>query len=288
LRAQDEAFLASLPKPRPAPIAVVALEPEKPKIPKLSKEEELFREKWTRLLEMVTKGRVEPLKSFWEREATTIGGIDAQIPDWTGERWATLLQVSAYAGHEDVTQWILEEARADPTIPVPLSKAGEIDDEEATQQSDASDSPRMLTRGSRRTAYDLVRVKAVRDVFRRCAAAHPNQWDWLGAAHVPSALTKQMEDDRDDKKKVRRKGLKERVKERETKEREKEKETPLPAPAAPPPQESIHNASVSQRLGGFAGATDGVAGLTPEMRAKVERERRARAAEARLKTLGIK
>lgn len=247
----------------------------------------MLREKWTRLLEMVTKGRVEPLKSFWEREAATIGGIDEQIPDWTGERWATLLQVSAYAGHEDVTRWILEDAGADPTIPVPLSKAGEIDDE-STQQSDASDSPPVLTRGSRRTAYDLARAKTVRDVFRRCAAAHPNQWDWLGAAHVPSALTKQMEDEQEDKKKVRRKGLKERVKEREAKEREKEKETPLPAPVTPPPKESIQGVSVSQRLGGFAGATDGVAGLTPEMRAKVERERRARAAEARLKALGIK
>ena len=40
-----------------------------------------------------------------------------------------------------------------------------------------------------------------------------------------------------------------------------------------------------RRLGGSAGGQDAVAGLSAEMRAKVERERRARATEARLKTL---
>ena len=38
-----------------------------------------------------------------------------------------------------------------------------------------------------------------------------------------------------------------------------------------------------QKLGGAPTATQGLAGLTPEMRAKIERERRARAAEARMK-----
>jgi len=62
-------------------------EPEKPKQPKLSKEEEIIRDKWTRLLEMVSKGRLDPLMTFWEREGSTIGGVDTVIPEWTGERW---------------------------------------------------------------------------------------------------------------------------------------------------------------------------------------------------------
>ncbi|EDR05664.1 uncharacterized protein LACBIDRAFT_302801 [Laccaria bicolor S238N-H82] len=295
LRAQDEAHLASLlPKTRPPPAPSAPIVPEKPKQPKLSKEEELLREKWSRLLEMIHKGRLEPLKAFWDRENAALGGnIDTPVPEWTGERWGTLLQVGTQAGHEDVTQWLLEEARADPTIPVP-SKSGQVDvDGEAEDDGgDTSDSPRKLNTASatgRRTAYDLARTKPLRDVFRRCAAAHPEWWDWLGSARVPSALSKEMEEEQEEKKKVRRKGLKERVREREAKDRERETERPKTPPVVvqtKTKEEKKPSSMVANRLGGNAGAADAVMGLTPEMRAKVERERRARAAEARMKLLG--
>ncbi|KAF8199127.1 hypothetical protein BJ912DRAFT_950998 [Pholiota molesta] len=124
---------------------------------KLSKEEEILREKWTRLLEMVHKNRLEPLKTFLEREKAALGGIDAQIPDG-------------------------------------------------------------------------LRTRSIRDIFRRCAATYPDWWDWLGAGRVPSALS----------------------------------------------QRWRRNARRRRRRCWF----------DPEMRAKVERERRARAAEARMKALG--
>ncbi|KAF8075073.1 hypothetical protein FPV67DRAFT_1475904 [Lyophyllum atratum] len=288
LRAQDEAYLASLPKPKPIP-AVPVPEQEKPKPVKLSKEEEVLREKWSRLLGMITKGRLEPLKAFWDREASNIGSINVRIPEWTGERRATLLQVAAQAGHEEITRWLLEDEHADPTIPVPNPKSGEPDDpDDGGHQSDASDALASLPRGTRRTAYDLARNKVVRDVFRRTAADHPDWWDWFGAARVPSALSKQMEEGQEEKKKGRRKGLKDRVREREAKEREKEKDQPPPEPfkEVSPLRSIPQSASMTHRLGGGSGAAAGIAGLTPEMRAKVERERRARAAEARQKTLG--
>ncbi|KII85831.1 hypothetical protein PLICRDRAFT_56310 [Plicaturopsis crispa FD-325 SS-3] len=291
LRAQDEAYVASLPKPKAQPAAPVpSSELPKPKQPKLTKEEEAYREKWTRLLEMVSKGRLEPLKSFWEREGGNLGGVDAPIPEWAGERWTSLLQVAAHAGQEATTQWLLDDAHADPTIDVPTGGPNDRQDDDGNQ-SDASDSPPTRVAGSRRTAYDIARTRAVRDVFRRSAGAYPDRWDWLGAARVPSVLSREMEEERDEKKKVRRKGLKERVKEREAKEREKEKSKPsLATPqASPPPQSSLRRDDKGPRkLGGAVGATEGVTGLTPEMRAKVERERRARAAEARLKNLGAR
>ncbi|KAJ7636063.1 hypothetical protein DFH06DRAFT_1002917 [Mycena polygramma] len=264
LRAQDEAYLASLPKPKPIPVAV-APAPEKPKPVKLSKEEELFREKWSRLIEMVSKGRLDPLKSFWEREGDNLGGVDAPIPEWAGEKRATLLQVAAGAGHEDVTGWLLETLHADPTIDVPLAKAGEQEDNDS---GDASDTPK-APKGSRRTAYDIARTRAVRDVFRRCAGAHPEWWDWFGAARVPSALSKEMEEEREEKKKVRRKGLKDKVKEREG----KAKPTPEPEPERFTPEPKIRDPTAPRKLGGASGAAEGIAGLTPEMRARVERER---------------
>ncbi|KAG6813828.1 hypothetical protein H0H92_006772 [Tricholoma furcatifolium] len=288
LREQDEAYLQSLPKPKPVPaVSAPAPEPAKPKPVKLSKEEELLREKWSRLLEMITKGRLEPFKAFWERESPVIGPIDVRIPDWTGERRATLLQVAVQSGHEDLTQWLLEEARADPTIPVPNRKFDDPDDvDDGPNQSDSSDVLQVLPKGSRRTAYDLARTKGVRDVFRRCAASHPDWWDWLGAGRVPSVLSQQMEQEQEEKKKGRRKGLKDKVKEREARDREKEKEQPPPPVHVEPPKAVPQSNSASRRLGGSSGAGEGVTGLTPEMRAKVERERRARAAEARMKALG--
>ncbi|KAH9840133.1 uncharacterized protein C8Q71DRAFT_745943 [Rhodofomes roseus] len=289
LRAQDEAYLASLPKPKPKPPTAASAEPEKPKEkpPQLSREEQLLHEKWDRVLDMIARGRVDVLKAFWEREGDSLGGINAPVPDWAGQRGGTLLQVATQTGQADVVRWLLEEMRADPTLDVPSSAV-----EEDGHRSDASDAP-ALPAGSRRTAYDLGRSRAVRDVFRRCAAAHPDWWDWLGTekgARVPSVLSAEMEEGREEKKKVRRKGLKDRVKEREAREKERESRTPSPVPVEVPETKTkakpAEPTSGPRRLGGTVGASEGIAGLTPEMRAKVERERRARAAEARLKALG--
>ncbi|EIW79206.1 hypothetical protein CONPUDRAFT_74690 [Coniophora puteana RWD-64-598 SS2] len=282
LRAQDEAYLASLPKPKPPPSVPKTAEPEKPKQPRLSKEEEQSRETWHRLFEMVTKGRLEPLKLFWDREGEILGGVNAVIPDWTGDRCTSLLQVAAQAEQEAVVQWLLYDLHADPTIPV----SGHILDAEDANASDVSDTPATQTSG--RTAYDLAHSKAVRNVFRRCAAEHPDWWDWFGTAHVPSALTKEMEVDRDDKKKQRRKGLKDKIREREAKQREKSDKRDLSEvmvePAeVPPPSCPARTPSGPQRLGGASATTESTLGLTPDVRARIERERRARAAEARLR-----
>ncbi|KAL6304505.1 hypothetical protein BKA93DRAFT_915561 [Sparassis latifolia] len=291
LRAQDEAYLASLAKLRPkAPAPIPLLQPEKPaeKPPQLTREEEALREKWTRLLDMVSRGRLDALKAFWAREGPALGGADASVPDWTGEKGGTLLQVAAHAGQADVARWLLEDLRADPTRDVPAGRGA--DDDGAEDASDASDAP-ALPRGTRRAAYDLAHTRGVRDVFRRCAATHPDWWDWLGierGARVPSVLSAEMEEGRDEKKKARRKGLKDRVKEREAKEKEREKRAPSPVVEEVKERvvRPVEATNGPRRLGGGAGAAEGIAGLTLEMRAKVERERRARAAEARLKAPG--
>jgi len=175
---------------------------------------------------MVIKGRLEPLKTFLEREKETFGEIDARIPDWTGEKRATILQVAVRSGHEDLVQWLLEEARADPTIPVPSTRADGVEEvSEDGNKSDTLDHSHPVASGSNRVAYDLAQTRPIRDIFRRCAAAHPDWWDWFGAAHVPSGLSQEMEEEREEKKKARKKGLKDRVREREAKEKEKEKGT---------------------------------------------------------------
>ena len=262
LREQDEAFLASLPKPKPLPSAASIAPPKVPKVgvPKLTKEQEALKEKWRRMLEMARRGRLDPLKSFWDREGESIGGADARVPDWAEKDDAglTLLQVTASAGQEEVVEWLLEKLEADPTLPV-------------DGQTDAIKTSRV--------AYDLASSKGVRDAFRRAAGAMPDRWDWLSAGHVPSVLTNEMEAEQDQKMKVRRKGLKEKMKEREEKEKAAAEEDPEPVP------EPVLKAGPStgpQKLGGNK-VIGGTEGITPEMRMKIERERRARAIEARLK-----
>jgi len=259
LREQDEAFLASLPKPKPLPSAASTAPPKVPKVevPKLTKEQEVLKDKWHRMLEMARRGRLDALKSFWDREGESVGGVEARVPDWAEKDDAgfTLLQVATSAGQEEVVEWLLETLEADPTLPVSV-------------QGDATI--------IRRVAYDLASTKSVRDAFRRAAGTMPNRWDWLGVGHVPSVLTKEMEEEQDQKKKVRRKGLKEKMKEREKAPVE---EDPEPAPA---PVLKAGPSAGPQKLGGNK-VIGGTEGLTPEMRMKIERERRARAIEARLK-----
>ncbi|BEI85297.1 hypothetical protein CcaverHIS002_0506980 [Cutaneotrichosporon cavernicola] len=113
----------------------------------------------------------------------------------------------------------------------------------------------------------------VRNLFRRIAFDHPSLWDWQ-AAHVPSGLSVEAEAEQGARKAERRRGLREKMKEREKARAEVEAEEPAP----PPPQPFA-----SLGLGGRPDASSGLAGLSPEMRAQIERERRARAAEARFK-----
>ena len=72
-----------------------------------------------------------------------------------------------------------------------------------------------------------------------------------------------------------------KVKEREG----KVKPAPEPEPEPVVPEQKVRDPTGPRKLGGASGAVEGIMGLTPEMRAKVERERRARAAEARLNGL---
>jgi len=236
---------------------------------------------------MISRDRLEAFKAFWDREADALGGINALIPEYACDdvngnlkRAATFLQAAAAAGSEDILQWLLTDGNADPTVPVCRDDDQDIPDDR--QEPDGESVP--LKPGGHRTAYDLSRTKAVRDIFRRCAAAYPDNWDWFVAGRVPSGLSKQMEDERDERKKARRKGLKEKFKEREREATTKKVAVGMvDLIPEPPPASKPENKTGPQKLGGVSGATEGIAGLTPEMRARVERERRARAAEARLR-----
>lgn len=230
---------------------------------------------------MVKKGRLDPLKVFWAKYGETFaGGVDGKMEDWMGaDEGLTMLMLASAAGEDEVVRWLLEELRADPTVlhgGVDISALangeGEAEDENKPSSS----------RG--RTAYDFATSKTTRNVFRRLAYDHLEWHDWLKGGHVPSGLSEEKEAELEKKKVDRRKGLKEKMKEREAKRPAAEVE---PEPEPEPAKEEISKIlkGGGQKLGGAkasAGPEGGLTGLTPEMRSRIERERRARAAEARM------
>ncbi|PVG04726.1 hypothetical protein CPB86DRAFT_821333 [Serendipita vermifera] len=214
LKQQDDEYISSLPKPKPAPVIKSISQEKKPKednVPKLTKEQEEQRDIWKRILEMTRKGRVDALSTFWTRISSEnapkssgsrqVTSIDMEVPqleglDVAGDGW-TLLHVAALAGQEAVISWLIEEMNANPTL-----------------NADTSSS-RSASGETKKTPYELASSKSTRDLFRRLAAKHPEKWDWLGSGRIPSVLSKEMEEEQGDKRKARRKGLKDKMKERE-------------------------------------------------------------------------
>lgn len=238
--------------------------------------------------------------------------VDAPLPAWwrAEEEGAlvpgTLLQLAAAAGQEEAVRYLLIERRADPTLPVPLPAdksvraEGVEEGKPADGEVDAKANSGESTETTHRTAYDLASTREVRTVFRRLMAEQPDWADWggmgPGGARIPSALTDEMENAQRFKAKDRRRGLREKARERE-RERAARSLAPSEVPTEPEPEStpapaSAPSSSSRNRLGGMGAAPrallearDEAAGLTPEMRARIEREKRARAAEARMKAL---
>lgn len=283
LAAQDQALLAALPKPKAVPTVVSDAEAKHsvPSAPKLTKEEQYQRDLWHRMLEMIRKGRLDALKSFWDKQGRELSGeVDGLLPEWLEGKdsgaGGTLLQVASASGQEEVIRWLLEDLHANPTTTVPpsFSRFRVVDDGEVPTEA--------MPPGHRQTAYDICPTSQTRNVFRRCAYAHPDWWDWMGAAGVKSVLTPEMEAKERKKEESRRK-MREKAKEREA-SMAPMTEVDVPAVLSLTDKVPTGARTGPQKVGGAVGAEQGVAGLTPEMRARVERERRARAAEARMKT----
>ncbi|KAG0073930.1 hypothetical protein BGZ90_011186 [Linnemannia elongata] len=191
-----------------------------------------------KLIELVKKGRAEAMSTHLLKH-----GIDPSqlLPlststEYDIRRTPTILHLAAHHGQAHCVKLLLEKHNADPTTTT-LSAAkaaaavdGDGEDEEGTGA---------LT-GSSFTAYDIAKDKETRNAFRRAMALSPESWDWVGLAHVPSALTPEMEA------------------EQERKAKEKTRKLLDAEPTSANSQ------------------------LSPEMRMRLERERRANAAEARM------
>ncbi|KAG0295994.1 hypothetical protein BGZ96_010415 [Linnemannia gamsii] len=239
-----------------------------------------------KLIELVKKGRAEAMSTHLLKH-----GIDPSqlLPlststEYDIRRTPTILHLAAHHGQAQVVKLLLEKHNADPTTTTlsAAAKAAAAGDDEEDEESES------MSTGSSFTAYDIAKDKETRNAFRRAMALSPENWDWVGLAHVPSALTPEMEAEQERKAKEKTRKLldaeRERKKTRET--------TSSPNSRPGTPTGTIRSGTTapttpsSSLLGkNLATATSANSQLSPEMRMRLERERRANAAEVRMVAL---
>lgn len=231
-----------------------------------------------KLIELVKKGRAEAMSAHLLKH-----GIDPSqlLPlststEYDIRRTPTILHLAAHHGQAHCVKLLLEKHNADPTTTtLSAAKAAAAIDGDGDDDEEAGG----LT-GSSFTAYDIAKDKETRNAFRRAMALSPESWDWVGLAHVPSALTPEMEAEQERKAKEKTRKLLDA--ERERKKTSSRPGTPTNRSGATTPTSAPTSTSSSLLSKNLATATSANSQLSPEMRMRLERERRANAAEARM------
>lgn len=172
--------------------------------------------------------------------------------------YPTVLHLAASVGGYELISELLINHDANPTI---ISEAG-------------------------KTAYEVSKDKDTRNAFRRCMCDYPNKWNWLEEGRVPSPLTKKQQEEQavKDKKKQAKEQEKKRLIELERSKLEaareaKEEEVKFEKLQATRAKNNM--LPIVKPLGG--NEMSDLSNMTPEARMRFEREKRARAAEERMK-----
>ncbi|KAF8929406.1 hypothetical protein BGZ52_002260 [Haplosporangium bisporale] len=217
-----------------------------------------------KLIELIKKGRADAASSHLLKhgmDASTLLPLTTST-EYDMRRTPTLLHLASHHGQPQIVKILLEKHNADPTV-----TSGDQGKDESVGFSTTS-----------LTAYDVAKDKETRNAFRRVMALMPDNWDWMGLAHVPSALTPEMEAEQERKAKEKTKKLLDAERERK-KTREARPTTSTNSKAASSSSSSSSSSLMSKNL---ASASAANSHLSPELRMRLERERRANAAEARM------
>ncbi|KAH9245883.1 hypothetical protein BASA81_016613 [Batrachochytrium salamandrivorans] len=226
-----------------------------------------------KLMDFCKRGKPELLQTYLSQmDPTTINLV---LPDKYG---VSLLHIAASNGHANVVKTLLDLG-ADPTL-----------------------------RGVHRMvrAYDVAQSKPVRDAFRRFMASAMDKWDYADA-HISGPLTAEMEEtllEKEREKAVER----ERRRLIKVKMDEAAEAAAEATEAAAAAVEAEKAKNISARIGGSHRGSSSVgsgaskrlgsakltnqvltaSSMTPEQRSRLDREKRALAAEARMKTASNK
>ncbi|KAL8682590.1 MAG: hypothetical protein Q9186_001363 [Xanthomendoza sp. 1 TL-2023] len=226
----------------------------KPTPPKPSKEEEEAILHTTQIQALVRRSKVPALLSYLSSNSLTPDFLFHPPITHANHHAPTPLHLAASTNSPAVVLALLTKAGANPTTLNGLSKP----------------------------AFDLAGDRATRDAFRVARSElGEDRWDW-NTAHIPPPLTKEEAGERDAKEKQET--------EKAEGERRKVEEERLKKEAAV--KGAVESAGGKRGGGKALGAVEKTGaekreeegrGLAPEMRVRLERERRARAAEARMR-----
>ncbi|KAJ3125744.1 hypothetical protein HK098_008266 [Nowakowskiella sp. JEL0407] len=143
--------------------------------------------------------------------------------------------------------------------------------------------------------YEVAKNKDTRDVFRRYFGNNEElcrERGWsIKDCGIPSVLTDEMEEKKKEKERERKKREKERKKELKEKKKDEEEAHHAAAAAAAKEQEEIaarKAKSGKSKVGGVGKSVMESSGMSAEARMKLDREKRAFAAESRMKNAGGK
>ncbi|KAF9378135.1 hypothetical protein BGX21_002977 [Mortierella sp. AD011] len=228
----------------------------------------------SKLIDLVKKGRAEAMSSHLLKH-----GIDPSMllpltssSEYDVRRTPTILHLASHHGQASVVKILLEKHMADPTM-----TASSVVESHQDPETTDGDTPLLGT--SSFTAYDIAKDKETRNAFRRSMALLPDAWDWVGQAHVPSALTPEMEAEQERKAKEKSRKLQEAERERK---KTREANRPITPAGQSSTSKSTSPSSSSVMAKSLASVSAANSHLSPEMRMRLERERRANAAEARM------
>lgn len=252
----DEAALAAAEaKQREEASKPAAPRPQQPQKPKLSKEEEAALLHTSQIQALIRRSKIPALMSYISNNSIPSSFIFAPSDAQQNFRCPTPLHLAANLNSPSVVTALLTKVNADPTLPS----------------------------GEGKTPFELAGDRATRDAFR--VARHElgeSKWDW-DVSKVPSALSKADVDSRaererkaaDEEEANRRKTEMDRLRKEDAERAAKQQESKR---AGGRTLGSVEKTAADKR-------EEEMRGMTPEMRMRLERERRARAAEERIRRM---
>ncbi|MCJ1281002.1 hypothetical protein MMC26_000320 [Xylographa opegraphella] len=228
--------------------------PSKPVIPKISKDEETALLHTSQIQALIRRSKAPAVISYISQNSISPDFIFHPPTTQANHHASTPLHLAASLNSPTVVLALLTKAGADPTT----------------------------ANGEGKPPFDIAGDRATRDAFRvGRSELGEEKWRW-DAAHCPAPLSKAEADEREAS--GRAESQKVEAERRKAETKRLERETVADAARNPPSKTTGRALGITEKTGADLREQEG-RGLTPEMRAKLERERRARAAEERMRRM---
>jgi hypothetical protein len=237
-----------------------AAKADKPSVssaPKLSEEEETALLHTSQIQALVRRSKVPALLSYFKSNDLSPDFLFNPQDSQANHHTPTALHLAASQNSAPLITGLLNKAGANPT----------------------------LLNGDGKASFELAGERSTRDAFRVARSElGEKKWDWE-AARVPAAISKKEAEERDAREK------KEEAKKEEERRKAEEKRLKEEGPKAVDGPLGKSQGRGRERALGMVQKTaqekreEEAKGMTPEMRMRLERERRARAAEERMKRM---